>query len=91
MSGEPKRYAIETVADFDDVPDDKIEECLADFGEYVAMRRLCLALVDPGVARLSPVFHWVDDNVRGVSKFRFTDEDTGEEILSLDVGKSSHD
>ena len=82
MSGHTK-YRIETVEDFDTVPDEKLDACLADFAEFCAMRRLLVAVLDADKVRPLPVFTWVDDGVAGVSALRF--EADGSEVMTIDA------
>ncbi len=71
MSDTPRRYQIRTVADFDAVPDDKIDACISDFLTYCEFRRLSRALLDPEVAAVTDFFEWIDDGEEGVSEIRF--------------------
>ena len=84
MSEEARIYRIETVADFDMISDDRIEDCLADFASYIAIRRLAATLIDADVARVTDTFVWKDDGISGPSAVSFVD-DAGEVIFSLDL------
>jgi hypothetical protein len=64
MDAEPKTYHIETVADFLKVPQDRLDDCLAEF-------RTVLRCVEPFEAltgaEIVPSFTWVDDGNRHIS------------------------
>jgi hypothetical protein len=61
--GDLRTYRIREVRDFLDVPEDRLEECLREFGLWVALAREMRTLLD-GVPILNDptaVFGWVDD------------------------------
>lgn len=66
---EIKQYEITTIADLLKVPDDKLDECLADLKLWLDIRRTHEKL--PEVFRemlsMSNTMVWNDDGVRGIS------------------------
>lgn len=74
MSEHPE-YLIESFEDFDKVPEDRLETCLADFVEYLRMGRMIRSAFNSEAVSLVPRFIWVDDGIAGVSSIRFVDRD----------------
>jgi len=83
-------YTIRTVADFAKIPEDKLQECLADFVQFLAMIRcsaeinqamkIALVLPEGSVNLETDVFHWIDDGKRELSTVAFVVKETGKEI-----------
>lgn len=79
----PKEYEIASLADFANVPPERIGACLADFTEWLRVLRdkaELLGVLDaitgvPGGIELNETgFTWVDDGIDGISSLRFVDE-----------------
>lgn len=77
---QPDEYQIRTVQDFMQVPKDKRDACLADFKHYLEFmdqveetNQLIRGLTG-GLTALTPsdAFHWVDDDVPGLTKINIT-------------------
>ena len=83
-------YTIRTVADFAKIPEDKLQECLADFVQFLAMIRCSqkinqaihmeFELPEGSVNLETDVFHWIDDGKRGLSTVEFVVKETGEKL-----------
>ena len=66
-------YQINSLNDFLDVPEDKQEQCLKDFGEWLRFCRLHSPdAFGPHVTLSTDRFTWIDDDVRGVSDVSFS-------------------
>lgn len=87
MSGHPE-YLIESFEDFDKVPEDRLETCLADFAEYLRMGRMIRAVFNPETVSLVPRFVWVDDGIAGVSSIGFLDHEGNPIDLDPEGGAS---
>lgn len=62
----PNEYLIETVNDFRKIPDDRLDDCLKEFGQllkkidnYVPPTNRTLYVM--------PYFKWIDDNKQNIS------------------------
>lgn len=74
MSDEPKTYEIRQLTDFVNVPREKIDDCLADFKEWLEFHRQFHESGIPGLADvfLEPYMIWKDDGKRGISEIKIT-------------------
>lgn len=66
-----KEYRIQTLSDFFQVPDDKVEQCLKDFKLWIELSKpFCDLCADHGVDFTSvvPGFIWKDDGLEGLSE-----------------------
>jgi hypothetical protein len=60
-----REYEIRSVADFLLVPEDARARCLSEFSTWLKVHDPLLTLLGgPGVAKMLPVFTWIDDGVR---------------------------
>ena len=83
-------YTIRTVADFAKIPEDKLQECLADFVQFLAMVRcsaeinqamkMAFELPEGSINVKTDVFHWIDSGKRGCSGVEFVAKETGEKL-----------
>lgn len=86
-------YEIRAVKDFLQVPEDRMDACLADFVEWVEFKRNEEALIkllsagtkfpEVPIAVLD-IFYWVDDGIDGISRIDLLDEN-GETIGKLSL------
>lgn len=60
---EVKKYRIESLNDFLAIPEDRIDECLLDFKEWIAVSSV---IKKSGVSMVSYGFIFVDDGLRGI-------------------------
>lgn len=69
---EIKQYEITTIADLLQIPDDKLDDCLADLKIWIGIRKEFNALPEflREYLNLSDVFVWKDDGIRGISQIR---------------------
>lgn len=68
MSSPHAKYEIRTVADFQKVPDERLDVCLDEFADFVRLSRVTVALFS-SLAGVSggETFHWIDDGERRVT------------------------
>lgn len=74
-----KTYTIRTPKDFLRVPEDRLPECLQEFGLWLAVGRACEGLLGDIPIANDPfeTFVWIDD---GKGEVTFTVSTSGEEI-----------
>ena len=87
-------YTIRTVADFAKIPEDKLQECLADFVQFLALIRhpaeinkemqMIFELPDGSLNFDIDVFCWIDDGIRRSLVLDFLSSETGERIGRMD-------
>ena len=67
------RHDVHDLADFADIPPERLEECLLEFAEYIGLVRERIAeMQEDGVSELRVekwksrlTFMWIDDGIRG--------------------------
>lgn len=74
-------YPITGLEDFLKVPEDKIDECLADFKNWLSLARqsaVITSMLDalsgvPGSTTFLHSFTWIDDGIPGIRTVQITD------------------
>ena len=69
---EINKYEIATIGDLLKVPDEKIDECLADLKMWIGVRKAYDELPEElrNFVKLQDTMIWKDDGVRGVSELQ---------------------
>lgn len=69
---EIKEYEITAIADLLKVPDDKLDDCLADLKIWLGVRKTYDELPDVfrELVTLQDTMTWKDDGIRGVSEIK---------------------
>ena len=68
---ESNHYYIKTVEDFLKFPAEKREDCLKDFMAWMQFSDV-ISRCTPNIVSNNQVFHWVDDDIRGISGVNIT-------------------
>ncbi|MFH5947506.1 hypothetical protein [Roseomonas xinghualingensis] len=76
MAGET--YEIRTVADFWNVPEDRLDLCYREFGQWLKLH-LAMRILQAGMAEAFPGVEMKTDD----TCFRWIDDDKGEAILDF--------
>ena len=67
-----KRYNIRAIMDFADIPEDKIDACLADFRDCIKLFRVIKADATQGkwADKINAMgFEWIDDGKTGLAGY----------------------
>lgn len=91
MTDPVNEYEIETVADFLDVPEDRLAACLADFQGWLRLARsdqtdgLLRTMLGAHGSFVNDRFLWRDDGKSGITFLNLIDKDTGETMARIDM------